>query len=179
MEKIQIDDLQVNEWIYPDVDTLIKKKNTLSKEEIALNLAKKEVEKLRQVYEEKVMILDNIIKKLKNPLQILDDELAELMHELVHSSVKKIIYKELKSDPKLINKMVNILKSSIEEKGQILNVFLSPVDYGKIKDIDADQTRILHMNPELKEGDIIIKSNCNEIHALLDERIDKIFRNTK
>ncbi|MHB1948806.1 MAG: FliH/SctL family protein [Gammaproteobacteria bacterium] len=179
MEKIEIDELQVNEWIYPEVNTLIKKKNTPPAEEVALNLAKKEVEKLRQAYEEKLLLLDNLIKKLKNPLQILDDELAELMHELIHSSVKKIIYKELKSDPKLINNMINLLKSSIEEKGKIINVYLSPIDYERIKDIESDPTRILHVNSELSEGDIIIKSNCNEIHALLNERIDKMFRDKK
>lgn len=183
MEKYNLEedlDSKVNEWTYPDINLLLRKKQKLEIDENAeLNSAKREVESLKLEHINKIQLLNQLITKLENPLQTLDTEISELMQDMIYTTIKKLIYKELKSDPKVIIKIINELKESIQEKSGIINVFLSETDFEKIKKIGCQSDLIMHANPNLSEGDVILKTNYNEIRSILGERIDKIFRNNK
>ena len=181
---------ELNEWSFPHLNILLQAE--LGQLESLNNLEQQEVDNKPTVqdenekimldltteklqYQEKNQILSNIFQKLDDSLAVFDKELVDMMQDIIKRSVKKIIYKEVKTDAKLIEKMIQELKPLIQSHNGIINVFLSEVDYKRLDINKQDASMSVHVNPSLAAGDIIIKSNFSEVRAILSERIDKVF----
>lgn len=190
------------EWSFPDVnipgetnqefnpimeqlDKIInpeeEKKNSEEKkmfeaERLEIENLKKQYEMLKDEYEAKLQMVSQIVEKLKTPMVIIDDEIVVIMNDIIRQSIKKIIHKELNTDPQLILNIVNELKSYLQNQKQIMNIYLSENDFKKL-DIEKNNLQeIISINNELSDGDIIIKSNATEIRAILNDMIDKLVR---
>ncbi|MHB1221963.1 MAG: FliH/SctL family protein [Gammaproteobacteria bacterium] len=122
----------------------------------------------------KISILNKIFEELKNSPISIDEEMIALIERVVKKSVKKIIQKEMQNDDKILPQMIGHLKSLIEEKSSVLNIYISHDDYQKIMEGNLLPNNSLTINPSLQSGDIIVKSNFTEISAILDERIESL-----
>ena len=142
-------------------------KNAVAKLESDLLNAKNE-------YEKKISLINSIIGKLENPLSLIDDEMLELIHYIIKKSVKNLIYKEIKTDSKLINRIVRELAELIHAKNGMLMIHLSEADYSRLKDKSSEPNMTYKINPTLSEGDIIVESNYSEIKSILNERLNQI-----
>ncbi len=178
------------EWSFPDLELFIKTdfealyeentnnsdgKITLENEkEDKLDNLIKENEVLKRDYQEKIALVDTVLTKLKNPISQPDKDMMELMQNVIKMAVKKIIYKEIKSDPKLVNKIIDELTALVDSHDGMVYVMVSEIDYNRLLP-DYDKSKhILKVNPMLKEGDVIIKSNFSEIQAVLNDRINQV-----
>lgn len=181
----------LNEWSFPDLDLLMKaqqlngaieeaRKSQLEEElERRLHLeelARQEIENLKIEYLIKIQLINNILKKVENPVSILDDEFIDIIQDLIKKAVKNIIHKEIKSNSKIMTKMIAELKSSIKSKDGMLSVSLSENDYKRLNEKENRPSMQITVNPVLQDGDVIIKSNSTEIRAILNDRIDALFK---
>lgn len=190
MDKEMVDEFcreESTEWSFPDLELFIKAdyetiynddavqssdpekdKNNLLADLINEN------EKLKSDYQKKNALLDTLITQFKNPIALLDKDMMELVQYVIKSAVKKIIYKEIKSDTKLINKIVTELTALLDSHHGMVTVMLSEEDYNRLMTDYDKSMMILKINPALNEGDVIIKSNFTEIHAILNDRINQV-----
>ena len=120
-----------------------------------------------------VDFLNDVLSLLKNPLSILDKEIIELIQYVISKAVKKLIYKELKTDKHLILKIIKELSQIVDAKGGLLNVSLSEEDYHKVN-MKEDGNILFKIDSSLTEGDVILSSNTKEIRATLNERINNV-----
>lgn len=190
MDKLIAEDFsheESTEWSFPVVDLIIEDESTAlvrdqsqvlldaarEKEEAATHIVA-EAEKLKYEYHKRLDLLNKLITKLDNPMAILDKEMQTLLQYVIKAAVKKLIYKEIESDPELLTRVIDEVSGLIQEKDGMLTVFLSELDYSRIVAEHDQPTRALRVNSTLREGDVIVKSNFSEIRAVLDERINQI-----
>jgi len=180
---------ELSEWSFPSVEVLAAEENSpeeISSEEnqiledqknaaeTAINQINLEVESIKSEFFRKIAIVNQILKQLEDPISILDKELTDIMQDIIKNAIKKIVLKEIQTDPKLMEKIIDEFSMMVQSQSGMINVFLSETDYNKIS-ADYDQTnKVLKINPSLSEGDVVIKSNLNEIRAILDERINQV-----
>lgn len=180
----------INEWIFPDVNVALEEEvnnallgtdipKSIPKEEdpdhLAVLALRAELEEMKLEYANRIDLLNTIFKKLEHPLSILDKEMVDLMQDIIKKTVKKIIHKEMKSDSKILPKIIDELKILMNEKNSTVTVSLSEVDYKRLKTNENNPSMAITVNPALNQGDVIIKSNLHEIRSIIDERIDKLF----
>jgi len=139
-------------------------------------LDKLELDNLKREYESKIVILDNLLNKLKNPTSILDEELTELIQDIIRKIAKNIICREIEADKHLLPQMINELKALIDAKNGILSIYMSPSDFARLDSEKNNLSGLTNVDNELGTGDIIIKSNFAEVRALLNERIEQLIR---
>ncbi|MEO8400368.1 MAG: FliH/SctL family protein [Gammaproteobacteria bacterium] len=198
MNKMVIDNVYVeetNEWSFPTVDVLkknsyqitlnTKDENVLTQDDLKnlqieiqknkeiLN-AKAEIENLKIDVEKKMELINSLLKKFEYPLASIDKEIVELIEYIIKKSVKNIIYKEMKSDARLVNRVIKELSQLIHSQNGLITVYLSEIDYKKMSMEASDEKVVLKINPALTEGDMILKSNYTEIRAILDDRINQL-----
>ena len=137
-------------------------------------LAKREMELLREEYTKKIDFVNSLVKKLENPFKQFDNELIEITKSIIKKATKKLIHRELSLEPLLITEMVNELIVLVQEKNSTLTVSVSGVDYNRIHSEHYQSSILFVIDNALTEGDIIIRSNVMEIRALIDEGIDRI-----
>jgi flagellar biosynthesis/type III secretory pathway protein FliH len=135
-----------------------------------------ELESLKQEYEAKIAILDNLLSKLKNPTSILDEELIELIQDIIKKITKNIICREIEKDNLLLPQMINELKALIDNKNGILNIYMSQLDLVRLDSEKNNLSGLASVDDRLGTGDIIIKSNFAEVRAVLNERIEQLMR---
>lgn len=188
MDKGQDDDLKekVNEWAFPDINQIVtfeSQQNMLEKKRQAehdqklkqLEQRQQEMESTKKQYEEKIDFLHKIFSNLQNPLVLIDNEMIEIFDQIIQKIVKKILIKEIKSDPKLLVGMIEELKTMIQQQdNNMLTILLSSEDFKSFKTDTKDKSISVKEEATLQTGDIIIKSNSAEIRALIDERIEKL-----
>lgn len=195
MSRTTLDELSV--WNFPDlkelshedVNSLIVNNVSIPKEEkFKIKEAEQEnneneqssvkqdneLENIKNEYNKKIELVNNLLVSLEKPLTLLDGELIELIQYIIAKSVKNIIYKEIKTDSKLMNKIVKELSSLIDSKNGVVTIYLSEVDFNRLTEHDNSPSTIFKVNNSLSEGDIIIKSNFSEIRAVLNERINHL-----
>lgn len=193
---------EVIEWSFPDVNIVVEvneefnpimkqlekiinpaeekkmeeEKQIKDAERIEIENLKNQYETLKNEYEVKLQAMSIVVEKLKKPMAMIDEEIVEIINDIIKQSLKKIIYKELNHDPELILNIIEELKTFIQNKNQIVNIYLSETDYRRL-DVEKNNLQdILTINAELNEGDVIIKSNSTEIRAILSDMIDKLIR---
>lgn len=138
--------------------------------------ARLEIEQLKQNYESKLQLLNNLVSKLKNPASIIDEELLELIQDIIKKISKRIILKEIATDPAIFSHMITDLKSLIDSKNGMITIFLSAQDYHRLDSDKHHASGLANIDNQLNEGDVVIKSNFAEVRALLDERIEQLIR---
>lgn len=134
------------------------------------------LEDLKKDFLNKIAILNKIFEELKNSPISIDEETIALIESVVKKSVKKLIHKEMQNDDSILPQMIGHLKSLIEEKSNVLNIYVSHDDYQHIMEGNLLPNDSLSINPSLNSGDIVIKSNFTEISAILDERIEALIK---
>ncbi len=138
-----------------------------------------EIQKLKKELNDKSELLNKIIKKLEGNLDFVDKDFIDLIHNIIKKMVKNIINKEIKSDSKIVNKIILDLKELIHEKNGMVSVFLSEIDFKRFNKNETKDLLSVKVDPSLNEGDVILKSNHTEIHAMLNERLEKMLGNKK
>lgn len=189
---------QMFEWAFPEVEvTVSEAEDTIpvvtneekeaaqaeqaaaaikEEEDKALEMQVNDFEKMKAEYQEKIEIMHTIMNKLKYPMSIIDDELIEIMLEIIKKSVNKIIHKEIKQDPSLMQKMINELMDLVKTKDGMVTIYTSAEDYQFLNNENNQQFSLINVDEALKSGDVIIKSNSSEVRAILDERIENLLR---
>ena len=199
MKRIKSENMMM--WSFPDLDdmdaitvddeTLLAEHNHESSEQveskhdepcnpmvcehaILAEQAKAEIEAVKAEYQKKFTLINNLLTKLESPLSVLDNELIELLHYIIKKSVKNIIYKEIKTDAKLVNRIIKEMIELVEAQNGVVNVFLSEADYKRLNNSEATPSVLFKINPKLAEGDVIVKSNMTEVRAVLNDRINQL-----
>jgi hypothetical protein len=150
-----------------DNDPLSRPKNSphLAENELALQKREDELKAKNQ-------LLDHLLTKLHDPLLFVDDQLINIMQDLIKKLVIKIVHKEINTDPEVLLKMIDSMKKLIIDQHGIVNVYLSEDDFKLIKTNPDDKNQVIQVNNNLKNGDIIIKTNDTEIRAILNDQVD-------
>lgn len=133
-----------------------------------------QLENLKKDFLNKVDILNKIFDELKSSSISIDEEMINLIDQVVKKAVKKIILKEMGADSTILPNMIGKLKNLIQEKNSVLTIYISQDDHQAIMQENLLPDELLSVNPDLTQGDIIVKSHFSEISAILDERIEAI-----
>lgn len=144
---------------------------------IELNKQEKDqLEMMINEYEKKIHLLNDVLFKLKNPISVIDEEVIDIMQDIIKKTVERIIHQEIQENKDVLIKMINELKGMVPDNSSFIKIVISEADMQKlgddIKKIDAP----ISTNPSMKEGDVIVKSEFNEVRAILSERIDSLLR---
>ena len=174
------------EWSFPNLELFVRadyeddpiNNDRSVKSEIDQNIILTnsivETESLKNIYHKKIESINALISRLQNPIRQLDNELIDMIENVIKLAVKKIIYKEIDSDLKKIKKIIGELITILDSNNGMFTVMLSEADYSQLIN-DYDNSKMtLKMNPALNKGDVVIKSNLTEIHAVLNERISHV-----
>lgn len=132
------------------------------------------LETLKSDFLNRMAVLNKIFEELKNSPISIDEETITLIDTVVKKSVKKLIHKEMKNDDKILPQMIEHLKSLVEDRRSVLNIYVCNDDYQKLMEGNLLPADSLSIDPNLNTGDIIIKSNFTEISAILDERLEAL-----
>lgn len=178
---------EINEWSFPTIESISEEELQENAPEIldekqieherqleAIKAKENEIALLKEQYNEKIQLLNQILNKLENISPLIDQELLDLLQEILKKVVKKIIHKEIKSDPKILNKIVEELSLLLQNNTSLLTIDLSETDYKRFKQDDKNTSMVIKEDATLSEGDIVLKSHSAEIHSILDDRIEKI-----
>lgn len=182
---------EVNEWFFPKMEVKRESEKLLdeirkqdqpkppvkSEEQIKLEQDLAELDRQKQACQQQYNLLTSILTKLNEPLAVIDDSLIDLFTDIIKGAIKNIINKEIKANPALLTKMVDDLKELLHDKGGLINLFLSESDAKQFQYEGSDL--MVKTDPELRSGDIVIKSNYAEIRMLLSERLDKMLGSKK
>ena len=133
-----------------------------------------ELQKTKENYEDKIVLLNTILEKIDNPLRNIDNDLMELIKNVIKNAIRKIILKDIQEDPTILTNMIDELKLLINPQDSLIVVYLSESDFNNLDLKAANTTLSFKMNRELMDGDIIIKSNTAEVRSILNDRIDKM-----
>ncbi len=182
---VNTENQELSEWSFPKMETIFHsvhpnneiEQNETEEDNSAADLEKTamaEIESIKKDYFRKIAILNHMLSQLEKPLATLDKELIELMQKILKTAIKKIVVKELQIDPDLSKKMIEEICLLIQAQEGVVNVFLSEEDFKKISQDFTQVNTVLKVNPSLAEGDIIVKSNMNEINAVLADRVDHL-----
>lgn len=131
---------------------------------------------LRNEYETKIKLINNIFVKVTEISNHLDAEVINILDGIIRSSVKKIILREISFDSKIIADMIDALKSLLDHDQEYLTIHVSPTDYLSLSSDDTDNVKNLKEDKSLNSGDIIVKSKYGEVRAIIDERINELIR---
>lgn len=136
----------------------------------------KEFNQLKFEYENKIETLNTLLNELKDPIDIINDEMMEILENIIKKSVKALIFKEIHTDPTLIKSIILELKKIIKDKNGMLHICVSEIDYQRLDSETISPETSLSIDTSLREGDVIIRSKSTEIRAVLDERLEQIIR---
>lgn len=145
-----------------------------SADQAAIAVSKLELEILKSEYEKKLEILNNTINRLEKSVDVFDREIIEAIQLIIKKIVKKIIYKELESDPNLILAMIKELSEFIQPKNSVISIALSAADYKRLDIKDPKLAELISVDNSFAEGDIAVKTDFTEVRAKLSDRIDQI-----
>jgi len=155
-----------------DIHTEINNPIKCGKNEQILRERELELQQKEMDLQSKYNLINNILTKMQDPLTFFDDQLIHIIQDIIKKVIIKIIHKEITTDPTLIVKMVDGLKSLINTHDGLINLNLSEEDYKALQNISSNTNQSIHVDKNLTSGDIVIKTNDTEIRALLNERID-------
>lgn len=165
---------------HPEIEHVENKSaNVLIEEKAIIDINKQEKEQLEymiQEYDRKISLVNDVLSKLKNPISVIDEEVIDLMQDIVKKLAEKIIRKEINTDKALLVSMINELKGMLPSQSPLIKITLSEGDLQKLSDDIKSWEASVNSNPNFKEGDVIIKSEFNEVRAILSERIDNLVR---
>lgn len=143
--------------------------------------AKKEIEQLRQELtllkneeEEKAKIFNALVAKLKDSSSYLNEEIIELLVQMIKEIAEKILCKEILLDKDSIVKIIERLKSTIDEKDGPIQIFISEDNYQRLEKSGHELLSICKPDKTLSVGDVIIKSQRHEIRSLMTEAIARL-----
>lgn len=136
------------------------------------------IESIKKEYNQKIESVNRLLDELESPLSVFDNEIIDLIQFMIKKITKRIIYKEISADPEIIMNMINDLKQLLKSSADtIAEVYLSEEDFRKLDHQNNNPQLVIAKDDTLDEGDVIIKSNLNEIRAILTERIEQILGN--
>lgn len=144
-----------------------------------MQISEEELNKLNQLkieYETKVKLINSIFLKISDLGNRFDNEVIELLDDIIRSAVKKIILKEINLDKGILSTMIEDLKSMLDHDQEYLTIHVSPTDYNTLIDRENTNIKSLKEDTSLNTGDVIIKSKYGEVKALIDGRINELFR---
>ena len=172
---------KLDEWCFPELNKLNfhEKNDDLSLQLLENKKVNQELQNLKEEYEKKIESINRIIEKLQDPSLIFDNDLIELLEDIIKSSVKKIIFRELQSDPGLIRNIITELTSLVSDEKSVVTVYVSEQDNQRLfaeknKSRKTKTAPVVMVSSDLNEGDVIVKSNFKEIRAILNDRINQI-----
>lgn len=148
----------------------VAKPNLLSESEL------RELNKLKIDYEAKISIVDKLLAKLSDLTNNLDNEVIQLLENIIKTSVKKIILKEISLDNQIISKMIEDLKGMLDHEQEYIAIQVSQSDYTALTQDNNANIAALKIDPSLNSGDVIVKSKFGEVNAIINDRIDELFR---
>ena len=188
-----------NSFSFPDVDTLTEEEDLdftsefedlnnpreipvmtdpePSPELVAETTLNSKLTQLKEDYEHKIRLLNEIILKSQKAFDQLDEEVLMITQDIIKKITKHIIQKQISIEPHLVRVMIDDLSTHIQQtKGGLLNVFLSPTDFQRVDSEGEHPGLMVQVDTTLNSGDIIIRSKTAEVRAILEERIELLMQ---
>ena len=172
------DPVAIDTWTFPKVgqQPSSNAKPTMQEVQDPTAKARHEAEQLKQSYEQKIQNLQAILQKIAKPLEVLDDEIADLLETIIKRAVKKLIAKEITLDNKVMPQLIDQLKAMLPTEQAIIAIEISAQDHAELQNNEKFKDLPIVINNDLNQGDAIVKTKFAEVRAIIDERIEQLLK---
>lgn len=175
---------EISEWIYPQInlsDETVEEEVDEKKEQEESDFKKAEAEYLSKLQEleyikqgivNQIALFNRMISLVETSLSTINEDFINFLNSIIKIMVKKIILKEIETDPNILKKMISELVELINDQTGLVTVNLSESDFERLKTNELNKLISIKADPSLHLGDITVKSNFSEVHAILTDRLD-------
>ena len=141
-------------------------------EKAGLEAADKKVETMMQRYAEAILEVGNLRSFLHSQAE----------REVVRLALKvarKIIHREIKADPDIIQTLVRVALSHVAEKSPV-TVHLNPVDYNYLQEQRSELSQAegrdiaLLADKSIERGGCLVHTECGDIDARIEEKFREV-----
>jgi len=127
---------------------------------------------------ERVKHIDNIARFLQKPLDDLDESVVEQLSQLAISIARKLIRREIKTDPGQIVAVVRETVSALPAGMQNIRVFMNPDDATVLREsmnlAEGEQPWTIVEDPLLSKGGCKVLTDFSEVDASVEARLSGI-----
>ena len=128
--------------------------------------------------QERLNNIDSIAQFLQKPLQEVDEAVVEQLSQLAISIARKLIRREIKTDPGQIVAVVRETVSALPAGIQNIRVFMNPDDAAVLREsmniADGDKSWTIVEEPLLSKGGCKVLTDYSEIDASVEARLSGI-----
>lgn len=139
---------------------------------------KKGMQDAKDVTNERLKNIDSIAKFMQKPLAELDEAVVEQVSQLTISIAKKLIRREIKTDPAQIVAVVRETVSALPVGMQNIRVFMNPDDAAVLRETmnltDGEQSWTIVEDPLLSKGGCKVLTDYSEVDASVEARLSGI-----
>lgn len=136
------------------------------------DLAEKQIEGVMRRYADTVQAISTLKTVLRAQVE---REVVRLALEVA----KKIVYREIRIDPAIIQTLVRVALSHVAEKSAV-TVHVSPVDYAYLLKQRAELSQTegrdvsLVADNSIQQGGCLIQTDCGDIDARIEEKFREV-----
>jgi len=136
------------------------------------------LEEGRQQMLERVRRFDEILKKLDQPFEDLDDQVEHEVVTLVVAMVRQLVRREVRTDPGQIVGVVREALGVLPVNARNIRVLLHPEDAELIREAyamgESDQNWQIVEDPVVQRGGCRIHTDNSQVDATLDSRLNSL-----
>ncbi len=130
------------------------------------------------VIQERLRNIDSIARFMQKPLDDLDEAVVEQLSQLAISIARKLIRREIKTDPGQIVAVVRETVSALPAGMQNIRVFMNPEDATVLRETmnlaDGEQPWTIIEDPLLSKGGCKVLTDYSEVDASVEARLSGI-----
>lgn len=130
------------------------------------------------VIQERLRNIDSIARFMQKPLDELDEAVVEQLSQLAISIARKLIRREIKTDPGQIVAVVRETVSALPAGMQNIRVFMNPEDATVLRETmnlsDGEQPWTIVEDPLLSKGGCKVLTDYSEVDASVEARLSGI-----
>ncbi len=138
----------------------------------------KGIQDAESAIQERLRNIDSIAQFLQKPLQEVDEAVIEQLSQLAISIARKLIRREIKTDPGQIVAVVRETVSALPAGIQNIRVFMNPDDAAVLREsmniADGDKSWTIVEEPLLSKGGCKVLTDYSEIDASVEARLSGI-----
>jgi len=127
---------------------------------------------------ERLQQINNIAIFLQKPLDELDEAVVEQLSQLSISIARKLIRREIKTDPGQIVAVVRETVSALPAGMQNIRVFMNPDDANVLREsmnlVEGEQPWMIVEDPLLSKGGCKVLTDFSEVDASVEARLSGI-----
>ena len=122
--------------------------------------------------------LNQLMAALNKPFEVLDQQMAQELVTLGLAIARQVIYREIRTDPDLILKVVQKALEALPSSSRHIHLYLHPDDVELVSNspgffVDKQKVEIVE-STEMNRGDCKVVTEVSHIDASVEKRINKM-----